>query len=112
MEQLVKKSVQNLRKHYSEALDRGQIEIISGDGRKGYPQEGPYDAIHVGAAAPELPEALVHQLKNGGRMVIPVGRQNQEFLQIDKTIDGKVEQRKLMDVIYVPLTSQEHQLNR
>ncbi|KAE9553486.1 hypothetical protein FO519_003315 [Halicephalobus sp. NKZ332] len=112
MEQLVKKSFQNLEKHHSEKLDRGQIEIVGGDGRLGYPQGGPYDAIHVGAAAPDMPETLIDQLKNGGRMVIPVGRQYQEFLQIDKTIDGRVEKRKLMDVIYVPLTSQEHQLRR
>src|SRR5690606_22635988 len=101
-----------LMKHHAEKLKQGQIEIVTGDGRQGYLSGGPYDAIHVGAAAPELPEALVHQLKDGGRMVIPVGRQYQEFFQIDRTIDGRIEKKKLMDVIYVPLTSQEHQLNR
>ena len=39
----------------------------------GYPEEAPYNAIHVGAAAPEIPEALIEQLAPGGRMMIPVG---------------------------------------
>lgn len=42
------------------------------DGRMGYPDKAPYDAIHVGAAAPEIPSELVKQLKIGGRMIIPV----------------------------------------
>jgi hypothetical protein len=46
--------------------------LLSGDGRLGYPDMAPYDAIHVGAAAPEVPQALLDQLKVGGRLVIPV----------------------------------------
>lgn len=55
-----------------------------GDGRKGYEQDGPYDAIHVGAAAPEVPTALVAQLRPSGRLIVPVGPEgrDQEFLQV------------------------------
>lgn len=51
----------------------GHLALVVGDGRKGYPAEAPYDAIHVGAAAPRLPQELVEQLAPGGRMVVPVG---------------------------------------
>lgn len=47
--------------------------IIVGDGRKGHEEGGPYDAIHVGAAAPQIPSALISQLKPGGRLIVPEG---------------------------------------
>ncbi|CAI5965007.1 unnamed protein product [Closterium sp. NIES-64] len=82
------------------------------DGREGYPEAGPYDAIHVGAAAAELPQALVDQLKPGGRMVIPVGRLMQDLEVIDKGADGTVTRTTAMGVRYVPLTAKEKQLGR
>ncbi len=48
----------------------------------GLPEDGPYDAIHVGAAAPTLPKGLVEQLARPGRMVIPVGTRTQQVLQV------------------------------
>ena len=50
-----------------------RIEIHTTDGWLGWSAQAPYDAIHVGAAAASLPDALVEQLANGGRMVIPIG---------------------------------------
>lgn len=80
--------------------------ITEGDGRKGYPELGPYDAIHVGAASPETPTALVEQLKKGGRLIVPVGPEGgtQYMEQYDKDDKGNVQRTRLMGVMYVPLT--------
>ncbi|CAI5503392.1 unnamed protein product [Closterium sp. Naga37s-1] len=96
----------------AELMDGGQLSIHEADGRDGYPEAGPYDAIHVGAAAAELPQALVDQLKPGGRMVIPVGRFMQDLEVIDKDADGTVTRTTAMGVRYVPLTAKEKQLGR
>jgi len=60
IEDLVKSSIDNIRKipRLGTRLDDGRIKIIAGDGRRGYSATAPYDAIHVGAAAPELPPAV------------------------------------------------------
>lgn len=80
------------------------------DGRQGWPGFAPYDAIHVGAAAPEIPPALVEQLKPGGRLVIPVGNVFQDLKVVDKNTDGTLSVRSETSVRYVPLTSREAQL--
>jgi len=60
IEELVKSSIDNVRKipRLAARLDDGRIKVVAGDGRRGYPTVAPYDAIHVGAAAPELPPAV------------------------------------------------------
>ncbi|KAH9962985.1 protein-L-isoaspartate O-methyltransferase-domain-containing protein [Russula dissimulans] len=70
----------------------------------GYPPKGPYDAIHVGAAAATIPPALVEQLACPGRMIIPVGTHSQRLMQVDKDAQGKITQKDLFGVVYVPLT--------
>lgn len=84
--------------------------LLVTDGRQGYPEDAPYDAIHVGAAAPEIPKALIEQLKPGGRLVIPVGTFFQDLQVIDKKQDGSLSVRTETSVRYVPLTSREEQL--
>jgi protein-L-isoaspartate(D-aspartate) O-methyltransferase len=109
--ELVELSERNVRKHNADLLDNGQIKFVTGDGRQGYQKEAPYDAIHVGAAAPTLPQALVDQLAIGGKMLIPVGVAQQEFLSIEKRADGSIGKRTIANVIYVPLTEKKAQLN-
>ncbi len=86
-------------------LQYENIEIRIGDGYKGWPEKAPFDAIVVTAAAPQVPEALLAQLKLGGRMVIPVGAAGgaQELLLIVKTAAGKIEQKRILPVRFVPL---------
>lgn len=61
--ELVEISKQNVMKDNPDLLNSGQVVLVSGDGRQGYPEQAPYDAIHVGAAAPTLPQPLIDQLK-------------------------------------------------
>ncbi|RDX43098.1 Pcmt1-prov protein [Lentinus brumalis] len=109
--ELVEWSIENLRKDkLGPALDEGKIKMIAGDGRKGSPEDGPFDAIHVGAAAPTMPAALVEQLARPGRMFIPVGTHAQQILQVDKDESGNVTETPLLDVMYVPLTDRDKQM--
>jgi len=88
-----------------------RIVILERDGFAGLPEHGPYDVIHVGAAAPTMPHALIEQLKPGGRMVIPVGTSRQEILAVDKSTDGSdVRITPMLGVRYIPLTTPEAQL--
>ncbi|MEK7849898.1 MAG: protein-L-isoaspartate(D-aspartate) O-methyltransferase [Candidatus Omnitrophota bacterium] len=79
------------------------IEIIVGDGYKGWPQEEPFDAIIVTAAAREVPQELLKQLKPGGRLVIPIGNFYQELYCITKKEDGTFEQKNIIPVRFVPM---------
>ncbi|XP_017878810.1 protein-L-isoaspartate(D-aspartate) O-methyltransferase-like isoform X1 [Ceratina calcarata] len=104
-------AIENIEKDNPELLRSGRIQLIVGDGREGYPEKAPYDAIHVGAAAKEMPQALIDQLAPGGRMVLPVGRENsdQMLVQVDKTTDGQIKKTPLTSVVFVPLTSKTRQ---
>jgi protein-L-isoaspartate(D-aspartate) O-methyltransferase len=62
-------------------------------------EKGPYDAIHVGAAARTVPPALVEQLASPGRMVIPVGTYSQRLMQVDKDAHGRITQKDLFGVV-------------
>jgi protein-L-isoaspartate(D-aspartate) O-methyltransferase len=110
--ELVTVSIENVKK--SEAallLADGNLSLHVGDGRLGWPDLAPYDAIHVGAAAPEVPKPLIEQLKPGGRMVIPVGDFFQDLQVIDKQLDGSLKVHSETSVRYVPLTSSQEQLH-
>ncbi|KAH8407141.1 hypothetical protein KR222_007958 [Zaprionus bogoriensis] len=103
---LVQLSKANLNSDDSGMLESGLMHIVEGDGRKGHLAHAPYDAIHVGAAAPDTPTELINQLAKGGRLIVPVGPEggSQYMQQYDKDADGKVQMTRLMGVMYVPLT--------
>ncbi|KAJ8771265.1 hypothetical protein K2173_026442 [Erythroxylum novogranatense] len=109
--ELVTSSVKNIEKSAAAPLlKEGSLSVHVGDGRQGWPEFAPYDAIHVGAAAAEIPPALIEQLKPGGRMVIPVGNIFQDLKVVDKKHDGSISVRSETSVRYVPLTSRDSQL--
>jgi len=101
--ELVDFATKNMKKSNKDQLDSGKVELKVGDGWKGDENNAPFDAIHVGAAAESMPKALLDQLKNGGRMIIPVGKYNQNLIQVDKHEDGSVTQEVITPVRYVPL---------
>jgi protein-L-isoaspartate(D-aspartate) O-methyltransferase len=84
------------------------IQVRQGDGYFGWPEAAPFDAIIVTAAADHVPPPLVRQLKNGGRMVIPVGQRFgvQYLLLITKSRGGDIQSRQILPVRFVPLTGQ------
>lgn len=86
-------------------LGYNNVNVIRGDGTQGWLKEAPYDAIIVAAGGPDLPQPLVDQLKNGGRLVMPVGdqREMQTLIRATKHAGGEVEQEKLAYVRFVPL---------
>jgi protein-L-isoaspartate(D-aspartate) O-methyltransferase len=77
-----------------------------GDGYYGWPEQAPFDAIVVTAAASHIPPPLISQLRPGGRMVIPVGGrfQVQQLTVVEKDAGGEVTTRQLLPVRFVPLT--------
>lgn len=81
------------------------VFVQVGDGYKGWDEHAPFDAVIVTAAPDHIPQALIEQLAVGGRMIVPVGDEDQNLILITKTISG-VEQRTLMSVRFVPMTGQ------
>lgn len=104
--------LKNLQKNseYKKFTDSGVIQLICGDGWKGFPEDAPFNAIHVGAAADKIPNNLLEQLASPGRMIIPVGPQfgDQYLMQVDKDKNGKITQKKILGVRYVPLVNPEN----
>lgn len=89
-------------------LGYDNVECRCGNGYYGWPEEAPFDGILVTAAAPNIPQPLVDQLKPGARLVIPVGLPglHQELLLLEKDAAGHTRTRSVIDVIFVPLTGE------
>lgn len=101
--QAVKKSAEkNLEK-----LGYKNVFVVLGDGTLGHKEKAPYDRIIVTAAAPKVPQALISQLKQNGKMLIPVGgRMYQKLLLIEKT-NNKIKEKNICECVFVPLIGKE-----
>ena len=78
------------------------VRVRIGDGYRGWPEAAPFDAILVTAAPPDVPPALVAQLRLGGRMVVPVGSYVQDLIRLRRTAKG-LERESLLPVRFVPM---------
>ncbi len=81
------------------------IQVRAGDGYLGWPEAAPFDAVIVTAAPDHIPQPLIDQLKEGGRMVIPVGSYPQELKKIVKR-SGKIVTTDVIPVVFVPMTGE------
>jgi protein-L-isoaspartate(D-aspartate) O-methyltransferase len=90
-----------------ESLGYGNITVRAGDGYEGWPEAAPFDRIILTSAPPQVPEALVDQLKPGGRLVAPVGHSpfNQDLIVLDKDELGRTKQRSVIPVRFVPMVA-------
>jgi protein-L-isoaspartate(D-aspartate) O-methyltransferase len=100
----------NIMKQDADLIESGTVELKHGNGWEGWPEAGPYDAIHVGAAADGFPTTLANQLAVGGVMVIPIGPNGgvQYFYRVERVAetgnaDKDFKSTRLMGVRYVPL---------
>ncbi|MGR9114968.1 MAG: protein-L-isoaspartate(D-aspartate) O-methyltransferase [Gammaproteobacteria bacterium] len=89
-------------------LNYNNVEVRCGDGYFGWPEHAPYDGIIVTAAAPNIPKPLLEQLREGARLVLPIGHpfRYQELIVIEKKPDGTLEIREILGVSFVPLTGE------
>jgi protein-L-isoaspartate(D-aspartate) O-methyltransferase len=85
------------------------VHVRAGDGYQGWPEHAPFDLIIVAAAPAHVPQPLIEQLAPGGRMIIPVGRFQQDLMVIEKLQDGTVRQWSEIPVAFVPMTGEAQQ---
>jgi protein-L-isoaspartate(D-aspartate) O-methyltransferase len=92
-----------------ERLDYANVEIVEGDGTKGWPVEAPYDAILAAASGSHVPPPLVEQLAPGGRLVMPLGDPGsvQQLVKVTRHDDGSLSHASLGAVRFVPLIGEE-----
>ncbi|WP_237251763.1 protein-L-isoaspartate(D-aspartate) O-methyltransferase [Thioalkalivibrio nitratireducens] len=85
------------------------VRVRAGDGRRGWPEAAPFDAVIVTAGAESIPPALVEQLKPGGHLVIPVDSHwlGQDLVLVTRGADGTLHRRAVLSVIFVPLVGGE-----
>jgi protein-L-isoaspartate(D-aspartate) O-methyltransferase len=98
-------SLASMAKNRLSELGYQNTQVKAGDGYLGWPEAAPFDAIIVTAAPDHIPKPLIEQLKEGGRMVLPVGSYTQELKKIVKR-SGKIETTDVIPVVFVPMTGE------
>ena len=83
------------------------VMVKWGDGYQGWLEYAPYDAIIVTAAPDKVPQSLIAQLKQGGKMVVPVGTYYQQLKVISKTFDNEIKENNIIPVRFVPMVTSE-----
>jgi len=92
-------------------LGYDNVEVRQGDGYQGWPEKAPFDIILITAAPEEIPQPLIHQLAEGGRLVVPVGPQGEaQTLTLVTKEKGELKRAYITDVRFVPMTGEVQQL--
>ena len=105
--ELIPELAEQARRNLAAAGLANLVEVITGDGSQGYPAAAPYDAISVAAGAPDVPHALMDQLADPGRMVIPVGSYGDQDLEVITKCRGEIRKRVPTMCRFVPLRGQQ-----
>jgi protein-L-isoaspartate(D-aspartate) O-methyltransferase len=98
IEPLAKRAEADLKR-----LGYNNVRVLAGDGYQGWPEHAPFDAIIVTCAPDHIPQPLVGQLRDGGRMIIPVGPSDNQQLYLLQKLGTKVEQQAILPVRFVPM---------
>lgn len=107
VEVLAKRAEQTLRR-----LGYNNVHVKSGDGFKGWPEAAPFDKIIVTCSPENVPQALIDQLKEGGRMIIPLGQRYQQSLYLMTKKGGKLQSEALLPTMFVPMTGESEQMRK
>jgi protein-L-isoaspartate(D-aspartate) O-methyltransferase len=105
--ELIPDLAEQARRNLDAAGMTGRVEVITGDGSKGYAPAAPYDAICVAAGAPEVPHSLLDQLADPGRLVIPVGSYSDQDLEVITKLHGHISKQVPTMCRFVPLRGTE-----
>lgn len=107
IESLAKQAEKNLNR-----LGYQKVKVKYGDGYLGWKEYAPFDGIIVTCAPEHIPKPLIEQLKEGGRMVIPVGDYPNQTLYLVKKKEGQINQESVIPVLFVPMTGEEIKKNK
>lgn len=86
-----------------EEMGYENIHVVQGDGTNGLPEKAPFQGVIVTAAAPEVPQPLLDQLDEGGRLIMPVGGRGGQVLKLYRRQEGEITSESLSPVAFVPL---------
>ncbi|GDY07877.1 MAG: protein-L-isoaspartate(D-aspartate) O-methyltransferase [Planctomycetota bacterium] len=107
VEPLGKEAARKLKK-----LEYANVFCKVGDGYLGWPEHAPFDKIIVTCSPENVPVPLVEQLKDGGKLLIPLGERYQQAFHLFEKKDGKLEQKKLIPTLFVPMTGKSEDLRQ
>lgn len=93
-------------------LGYSNVKTKNGDGYKGWREHAPFDKIIVTCSPESVPQPLIDQLKEGGRLVVPLGERYQQTFFLFKKVNGKLEQERLIPTLFVPMTGRSEELRR
>ena len=110
-DEIIEESKKCINKNNNNLIDDDKIILVKGDGRKGFKRYAPYHVIHAGAAVEIIPKEWIEQLACGGRMFIPVGKKDHQFIKlVEKDSKGVISEKNIMGVSYGYLCTPEEQI--